>query len=114
MPSQAGYVFWLWSNFFLLTFISSYCYLCHIAAGLHSNQQPNSSRKKLLQQTFMLYLVFAVSCIVVMVVPGLVEPFWWRVKVLCVLVVVHVLVSQVMGQWVIGMWTGSRPPRSNR
>ena len=58
MPSQAGYVFWLWSNFFLLIFIGSYCYLCHIAAGLHGNQQPNSSRKKLLQQTFVLYLLF--------------------------------------------------------
>ena len=114
MPSQAGYVFWLWSNFFLLIFISSYCYLCHITACLHGNQQPNSSRKKLLQQTFVLYLLFAISCIVVMVVPGLVEPFWWRVKVFCVLVVVHVLVSQVTGQWVIGMWTGSRPPRSNQ
>ena len=109
MPSHAGYVFWLWSNFFLLTFIGSYCYLCHIAAGLHGNQQPNSSRKKLQQQTFVLYLLFAISYIVVMVVPGLVQPFWWRVKVFCVLVVVHVLVSQVTGQWIIGMWTGSRP-----
>ena len=110
MPSQAGYVFWLWSNLFLLIFIGSYCYLCYV---VHGNQQPNSSRKKLLKQSFVLYLVFTISCIVVMVVPALVEPFWWRVKVFCVLVVVHVLVSQVTGQWVIGMWTGSRPPRSN-
>ena len=112
MPSQAEYVFWLWSNFFLLTFISLYCYLCHIAAGLRANQQlvSSSSRKKL--RTLTLYLVFTVSYVLVKAVPALVEPFWWRVKVFCVLVVVHVLVSQVTGQWVIGMWTGSPKTRS--
>ena len=77
MPSQAEYVFWLWSNFFLLTFISLYCYLCHIAAGLRANQQlvSSSSRKKL--RTLTLYLVFTVSYVLVKAVPALVEPFWW-------------------------------------
>lgn len=104
LPSQAQYVFWLWSNFFLLLLIGSYCYLCHVAGKLRDNFHHSFPRKKL--QSLALYVIFTLSFVVFMVVPPCVFPFSRRVMAYIVLTVVHLAVSHVTGQCLILLWTG--------
>ena len=104
MPSQAEYVFWLWSNCFLLLIMGLYCYLCHIAGKLHDN---HSFPKKRLR-TLALYILFSMSYILVRTVPLHFGPFSTRLKVFSILMVLHLVVSQVAGQWVIHFWTGRK------
>lgn len=103
LPSQAEYVFWLWSNFFLLVLMGLCCYLCHVTNKLHENYHHSSSRKKL--KTLFLYVIFSISYILVKVVPPAVKPFSKRVYVFFILLSIHVFVGHMTGQWVIQIWS---------
>ena len=104
MPSQAEYVFWLWSNCFLVILFGFYCYLCHITGKLRDNHHHSFPRKKL--QTLSLYIIFAISYILVKLVPPHMEPLSRRIMSFFVLVMVHLAVSHVTGQFLIQLWTG--------
>lgn len=104
LPSQAEYVFWLWSNFFFLVLIGSYCYLCYIV-GKRSDGYHNISRKKLWM--LLLYVIFTVSYILLKVVPPAVKPFSKRVKSFFILLSLHVIVSQIAGLCLNRLWASS-------
>ena len=108
LPSHGEYVFWLWSNFFLLTFMGLYCYISHVTRIRHDNQHLVTFQKKML--TIMLYLVFTASYILLKVVPLVVMPFSLRLKYFVILAIIHVLVCQVAGHKAIQIWTGSGRP----
>ena len=106
LPSHGEYVFWLWSNFFLLIFMGLYCSLCHVTRKRHDNQHLVTFQKKML--TIVLYLVFTASYILLKVVPLAVMPFSLRLKYVVILGIIHVLVCQVAGHKTIRIWTGSK------
>lgn len=102
LPSQAEYVFWLWSNFFLLILVGLYCYLCHIAKR-QDNHHHSVPRKKLWM--LVLYVTFTASYIMLKVVPPVVTPFSKRVKTFFLLLIIHLIVSQITGLFVVKLWT---------
>ena len=102
IPSQAEYVFWLWSNFFLLVFFGLYCCTCHAAA-----KQGGASIPRKIRLSVMVYLVFVSSCVLLKVVPPTVAPFSKRLIATLVFLSIHVVVSHKCGQYLIQTWTGS-------
>lgn len=108
LPSHAEYVFWLWTSFFLLLFMGTYCHLCHTTNKLQDIPSQSISGKVL--QTFVIFCVFTTSHIALTLIPEAVTPFSTRMKFFPALLVLHVLVSQVMGQAVIRVWSMSCTP----
>lgn len=117
LPSQAEYIFWLWSNLFLLIIVGFYCYLCHLTAKRSDNYHHSVPRKKLWM--LVLYLIFTVSYILLKVVPPVVTPFSKRVKVFFFLLFLHIVVAQITGLFLVKLWkfkkgsTGCGDPESN-
>ena len=109
LPSQAEYVFWLWSSFFLLLFMGTYCSLCHAANKL---QTGNLSKK--IGQTLVLFGVFTFSHIIHAFVPQAVWPFSTRIAFFLILSALHLVIGQFAGQAVIDLWTQSRKSSSVR
>ena len=104
LPSQAEFVFWLWSSFFVLLFLGTYCCLCHLASKLQQASTSQNVTKKLLR-TLLLFLVFTVSHLFQAFLPLAIAVFYKRVRVFLVLSVIHLVVSQVTGHAVIRVWS---------
>ena len=100
LSNQAEYAFWLWSSFFILLFMGAYCFPANALLDNHAN---GTQRRKL--QTLALFLVFSLSHTLVAVLPRLVTTFGHRVTIFIVSALLHLMVSQIVGQWVIRAWT---------
>lgn len=106
LPAQAEYVFWLWSNFFILILVGLYCYLCHVTGKRSDGHHHNIPRKKL--WLLVLYAVFTTSYILLKVVTPIVTPFSKRVKTFFLLLSLHLLVTQATGLLLITLLIGFR------
>ena len=104
LPSQAEYVFWLWSSLFLLLFMGTYCCFCHVASiRIEGASSPNIPVKLL--QSSLLFAVFTISHILHAVIPFAFAPFLRRFAVFTVVSVCHAVLGQATGQMVIYVWT---------
>ena len=106
LPNQAEFAFWLWSNFFLFVFFGFYCHFSYIASKLSDNSHYSIPRKKLV--TFVLYLVYIVSYILIKVLVPAVHPFGRRVRVFLIVMALHIAVCQFVGQKIIQIWSGGK------
>ena len=104
LPAKAEYAFWLWSNFYIFIFYGLFCYLLYTVNKLHDNIHSSVPKRKL--QTFLLYLIFTLSYILLKVLPPFIQPIYNRVKVLAFLMVLHLIVNQLVGQRIIHIWSG--------
>ncbi len=113
IPSQAEYVFWLWSNFFLVTFLGFYCYFCRIIISTKHNdlyQIPcNVWNVRKFWWTLLLYFVFVSSYVLLKVIPPVVSPLSNRLVVVILLLGIHIVVSHICGQYAVGIWTRPFP-----
>ena len=99
LPAQAEYVFWLWSNSFLLAFVGLYCYLCQSVG----KSDASGRRKRML--TMALYMMFLTSYVLMRAVPVCIEAFSRRVMAFLVLTAIHLAISQFTGEYLIRLWT---------
>ena len=104
IPSQAEYVFWLWSNSLLVILMCLHCNLCYARTEKDVCNYCSVSSKKL--KTLCLYCLFTFSYILVKVVPPLVTPFSWRVEVFLIFLCIHFVTAQIIGLMIIHMWAG--------
>lgn len=116
IPGQGEYVFWLWSNFLLAVFMGLYCYLCHVTGKRYDSNYNGVFRKKV--QTLVCYVAFVASYIPLKVVVPTSSPFFRRVKMFFTLLAIHIAVSQIVGYWIISVWTKAKNaavyPKANR
>ena len=103
LPSQAEYVFWLWSSFFIVLFMGTYCSLCHATSKPQDISSRNLPKKQL--HTFILFALFSFSHILQTLLPQVVAAFSRRVLVFVALLAFHLVVGQVAGLAVIRVWT---------
>jgi alpha-N-acetylglucosamine transferase len=104
LPGQAEYVFWLWSNSFILVVVGLYCYLCHSTGKTPGGNHQIVPRKKL--WLAILYIVFTFSYILLKAGTPMVMPFSRRVNFFFFFLALHVLVIQVTGLLLIKLLTG--------
>ena len=109
LPSNAEYILWLWTSFFLLIFLGAYCRLCH-AITASKSQDPSHNTTKKMNQTFMLFGTFTASHITLLLIPEATSPFLMRMEFLPVLLAIHLVICQVAGLAVIRVWSGSCTP----
>ena len=111
LPIPAEYVLCLWSNFFILLFMGTYCSLCHITNKVQDVPYQNISKKLL--QTFLLYLLLTISHIMQTLIPLAVLYFSTRVRVFLALTMLHVVIGQAVGQAWIRIWSKSNGRYAN-
>ncbi len=97
LSCQAEYAFWLWTSFFVLLFTGTYCFLasalmddCHAGSCLQQNKL-----------YAVLFSVFSVNHALWWFLPLLVMPFIQRFLICLASAIVHLMVSQVIGQCVV-------------
>ena len=100
LSSQAEYVFWLWTSFFVLLFMGAYC---SVSGALVEGNPSNSWKVKI--HLCLLFLVFTASHFLVAFAPCFVDHSIRRLLVFFGLIIVHFMVCQVIGQWAIRTWT---------
>jgi alpha-N-acetylglucosamine transferase len=99
LPGQAEFVFWLWSNCFIVIVVSLYRYMFHISEKKPGGNHQGIPRKKL--WLAILYVLFALSYTLLKVVTPMVMPFSKRAKVFFLLTTLHVVVTQATGMLLI-------------
>ncbi len=95
-PSEGEYVFWLWSNFFLVS-LSSIIFQLYISRNTSDNDfclRASIGNKRQLLACSFLYLF---SYLVFKVIPPFVHPFSKRAVIFLVLFAVHLLASHIAG-----------------
>ncbi len=101
LPSQAEYVFWLWTSFLLLLFMGTYCCLCHAAS--------RKSCEKLIAKTLLtlvLFVVFTVGHLLHTVLPLAISTENLRLlRGVLIPLALHMIVGQVSGDVIIYVWT---------
>lgn len=111
IPSQGEYVFWLWSNALLVILVATYICFYYLT-GMRTVCE-GFPRRKL--KTLVLYGLFTLSYMSAKILPPLLSPFLWRLKIFIVLLCIHLITAHVTGLLVIRLWLGrqSLAPRSN-
>ena len=102
IPTPAKYVFTLWSQSLVMVLFATYCAFCRVA----NSSKNQISRKKI--KTLKLYAIYLVGyCLFAFVTP-FVWPPMLRLLSFFMLAILHVIITQVVGQKVIRLWAGPR------
>ena len=93
-PSQAEYVFWLWSNFFLVILV---CIILHFyyTTEISDSSGRNLSGNKL--NLFIYCFMYLFSYLLLKVVPPFVYPFDKRAVTIIIFVAVHLICAHMAG-----------------
>ena len=111
-PNKAEFALCMWSSSLFLSFLGLYiyaidslreinCHAGHISCpSIHARKQ-----QQLMKSTFVLFLPYLATYVLLRAVPGFIHPFVARLISMVILLVIHIFVSCQVGHNIMQLWS---------